>query len=116
MVVLNEHAQPIEPDYFVSEAWTMLRKEAEPGRLRYPNNQVVFLISEAHRIPSADGGIKIPVETVFAESAPANSPADLFAADLRRRWAEFNGAGTLDWPGPIREVTTRDPATVFKTR
>jgi hypothetical protein len=94
----------------------MLRKEVEPGRLRYPHNQVILLISEAHRIPSADGGEMIPVETIFAESAPANSPADLFATDLRRRWAEFNHAGTLDWPGPIRDVTTRDRATMFKTR
>ena len=116
VVVLNEHAQLIEPDYFVFKAWTMLHKEAEPGRLRYPNNQVVFLISEAHRIPPADGSEKIPVETIFSEAAPANSPADLFAADLRRRWAEFNHAGTLDWSEPIREVTTRDPAMMFKTR
>jgi hypothetical protein len=116
VVVLNEHAQLIEPDYFVSKAWTMLRKESELGRLRYPHNQVVFLISEAHRIPSADGSEMIPVETIFSEAAPANSPADLFAADLRRRWAEFNQAGTLDWSGQIREVTTRDRATLFKTR
>jgi hypothetical protein len=116
VVVLNEHAQLIEPDYFVSKAWIMLRKEAKPGQLRYPHNQVVLLISEAHRIPSADGSEMIPVETIFSEAAPENSPADLFVADLRRRWADFNRAGTLDSTGPIREVTTRDPATLFKTR
>jgi hypothetical protein len=106
----------IEPDYFASKAWNMLRKEVEPGRLRYPHNQVGLLISEAHRIPSEDGAEMIPVETIFSDAAPQKSPADLFATELRRRWAEFNHAGDRASQGPIRDVTTRDPAPLFKAR
>jgi hypothetical protein len=116
LVVLNEHAPLIEPDYFTSKAWNMLRKEAEPGRLRYPHNQVVLLISEAHRIPSEDGTEMIPVETIFSDAAVQNSSADLFAIEFRQRWAEFNQAGVRESQGPIRDVTTRDAPPLFETR
>jgi hypothetical protein len=116
VVVLNEHGQLIEPDYFVDKAWDMLRKELEPGKLRYPENQVALCISEAHRIPSADGSDMIPVETVFSEAGLKNPAAESFAEELRRRWAEFNQAGTREWPSPIRDVTTRAAATLFKAR
>jgi hypothetical protein len=116
VVILNEHAPLIEPDYFHDKAWDMLRKEGTLGGLRYPENQVVLLISEAHRIPSADGSEMIPVETTFSDAGASNSAAIFFAEELRQRWAEFNHAGAMEWPGPIRDVTTRDPATLFKTR
>jgi len=114
VVILNEHAPLIEPDYFVVKAWQMLRKENAPGILRYPNNQVVILISEAHRQPSEDRDIR-PVETVFSEAGLKNPTAESFAAEFRRRWADFNDAGTMEWPTPVREVTTRDPAKLFET-
>ena len=114
VVILNEHAQLIEPDYFVDKAWDMLRKETSPGQLRYPENQIALLISEAHRIPTADGTEMIPIETIFSEAGLANPAAVSFAEELRRRWAEFNQAGTLEWIGPIREVTARDPVTRFE--
>ena len=116
VVVLNENAPLIEPDYFVDKAWDMLRKEAEPGRLRYPQNQVAILISEAHRIPSQDGSEMIPVETIFSDAGLANSAAVSFAEEIRQRWAEFNQARAGEWPGPIREVTTREAATLSKPR
>ena len=116
VVVLNEHAQLIEPDYFVDKAWAMLRKEVAPGELRYPENQVAFLISEAHRIPSADGSEMIPVETIFSDAGLSNPAAESFTEELRRRWAEFNRAGASEWSGPIREVTTRDAPKLFKTK
>jgi hypothetical protein len=114
VVILNEHAQLIEPDYFVDKAWDMLRKETSPGQLRYPENQIALLISEAHRVPTGDGAEMVPIETIFSEGGLENPAAVSFAEELRRRWAEFNQAGELDWIGPIREVTVRDPATRFK--
>ena len=36
VVILNEHAQLIEPDYFVDKAWDMLRKEVAPGKTQIP--------------------------------------------------------------------------------
>jgi hypothetical protein len=44
VVVLNEDAQLIEPDYFQDKAWDMFRTELEPGRLRYPENQVAIFV------------------------------------------------------------------------
>jgi hypothetical protein len=114
VVILNEHAQLIEPDYFVDKAWDMLRKEASPGQLRYPENQIALLISEAHRIPMADGTEMIPIETIFSEAGLANPAAVSFAEQLRLRWAEFNQAGALEWIGLIRQVTAREPSTRFK--
>jgi hypothetical protein len=116
VVVLNEHAPLIEPDYFMDKAWDMLHKEVAPGTLRYPHNQVAVLISEAHRIHSSDGSEMIPIETTFSDAGSNNPVAVSSAEELRQRWAEFNHAGTLEWPGPTRDVTTRDPATLFKTR
>lgn len=92
----------------------MFRKESAPGQFRYKENQVALLISEAHRVPSADGTEMIPIETISSEAGLNNPAATTFAEELRRRWAEFNQAGTLDWIGPIRDVTTRDPAKQFK--
>lgn len=113
VVILNEHAPLIEPDYFVVKAWQMLRKELAPGVLRYPDNQVVILISEAHRQPSEEGDMR-PVETVFSEAGLTNPAAESFAVEFRRRWADFNDAGTMEWPHPVREVTTTDPAKLFE--
>jgi hypothetical protein len=58
----------------------------------------------------------IPVETIFFDAGVSNPAAASFAGELRQRWAEFNHAGAREWPGPIRDVTMRDAATLFKTR
>jgi hypothetical protein len=58
----------------------------------------------------------IPVETIFSDAGLSNPTAVSFAEELRLRWAEFNHAGASEWPGPIRDVTTRDAATLFKTK
>ena len=113
VVVLNEHAQLIEPDYFQDKAWNMLRKERSLGELRYPENQVVILISEAHRVLRPDNVEMIPVETAFSDIGLADPRANVFAEELRRSWADFNQAGASEWIGPIRDVTTRHPAREF---
>jgi hypothetical protein len=116
VVLLNEHAPLIEPDYFMDKAWDMFHKELEPGILRYPHNQVAILISEAHRVVSEDGCERIPVETIFSDAGARNPVAESIAQELRERWAGFNEAKADEWPGPIRDVTTRDAAPLFKTR
>lgn len=116
VVLLNEYAPLIEPDYFMDKAWDMFRKESAPGLLRYPANQVALLISEAHRIPSNDSSEIIPTETTYSTAGAKNPIALSFVNEFWERWAAFNGAGARQWPGPIRDVTTRDPATLFKTR
>lgn len=114
VVMLNEHASLIEPDYFHDKAWDMLRKEQAPGHLRYPENQVVILISEAHRVVTRANVEMIPVETTLSDAGLQNPAAEAFAIEIRQRWAAFNGALPSEWVGPIRDVTTRDPARLFK--
>jgi hypothetical protein len=116
VVMLNEHAPLIEPDYFQDKAWDMLRKELAPGQLRYPENQVVILISEAHRVVNAANVEMIPVETSLSEAGVKNPAAEAFAIKLRQRWVDFNQAIASDWIGPIRDVTTRGPAPLFIIR
>ena len=115
VVILNEHAPLIEPDYFQDKAWDMLRKELAPGKLRYPENQAVILISEAHRVVTAADVEMIPVETTFSDAGVKNPIAQAIAEELRQRWADFSQALAGNWLGPIRDVTTRDPAKLFAT-
>jgi hypothetical protein len=114
VVVLNECAPLIEPDYFQDKAYDMLRKELVPGQLRYLENQVVILISEAHRVVTALDQEEIPVETAISDAGRENPAVEAFAAEFRRRWAEFNGAIAIELAGVLRDVTTRDPARLFK--
>ena len=114
-VILNEHAQLIEPDYFVTKTWNMLRKTDPGGTLRYPENQVIIYISEAHRVLNEANQEMIPIETVTTEATGEDSVAMSFASEMRRRWAAFNRGVSTEWDGPIREVRTTNPAKLFKT-
>ncbi len=115
VVVLNENAPLIEPDYFQDKAFDMLRKRLLTGELRYPNNQVVLLISEAHRIPSTDNVVVIPTETTFSEAGNQLPIATHCADILRQRWAEFNQASCVESSDLTRDVTTRDAQKLFRT-
>ena len=115
VVVLNENAPLIEPDYFQDKAFSMLRKQLPTGKLQYPNNQVVFLISEAHRISSANNVQVIPTETTFSESGNQILIATHYVEILRQRWAEFNLAFCVESSDLTRDVATRDPQKLFQT-
>jgi Penicillin binding protein transpeptidase domain len=56
VIILNENAQILEPDYVVSRVWDTLCKRSPKGELRYQNNEVVILISEGHRVLT-DGAV-----------------------------------------------------------
>jgi hypothetical protein len=116
VVILNENAPLIEPDYFQDKSWDMLRKENSAGELRYPENQVVILISEAHRVVTTADVEMIPVETTFSDAGLKNPAAQAFAEELRQRWADFNQAVTGEWLGPTREITPRGAAKLFATK
>jgi hypothetical protein len=115
VVVLNETAQLIEPDFFVDKAFEMLRKRLPTGEIRYPENHVAMLISEAHRIQSNDGEELIPIETVFSEAGNQIPFATVFTEAFRLRWAEFNQSGCMESPDFLRDVITRDPPRLFRT-
>jgi len=60
--------------------------------LRYPNNQVVILISEAHRVLADDPVELIPIETIFSDAGNQIPIATHCADVLKQSWAEFNQA------------------------
>jgi hypothetical protein len=115
VIMLNEHAPLVEPDYFQDKAWDMLRKEQSPGQLRYPHDQIVILISEAHRVVTKQDREEITVETSHSHAGLKNAAVEAFAADFQARWPAFNGALASELVGPIRDVRTRDPPRLFKT-
>jgi hypothetical protein len=114
VIILNDSAPTLEPDAVTIKAAEMLRKVTPAGELRYPENQVVILISEAHRIPSDKNVELIPTSTSFSEQGGQNPFANHFAQVFLSRWAEFNGAlfmGDADvWEG----FEPRDPAKIFQ--
>jgi hypothetical protein len=113
VVILNDSVQLIEPDFVAVQAFETLRKRTATGELRYPHNQVVISISEAHRIPSSEAE-SIPTETVFSESGNTLQIANQYSALLLELWARFNGAGVKS-SAIIRDVVTRDAPKLFRT-
>ena len=114
VVILNDSAPTLEPDAVTIKAAEMLRKVTPENELRYPENQVVILISEAHRIPPVETMELIPTSTAFSERGRQIPFANKFAEALLRSWAEFNGAsfmGDVDvWEG----FKPRDQAKIFR--
>ena len=114
VVILNDNAPTLEPDIVTIKAGEMLRKLTATNEPRYPQNHVVILISEAHRIPSDEAVELIPTSTVFSDSGGQTPLATNFAQAFLRRWAEFNGASFTGDPESWESFKTRDPAKIFK--
>ena len=111
VVVLNEDAQLVEPDYFQDKAWNMFRKELEPGKLRYPENQVAILISEAHRDPSIDGEEVIPMETTFSEAGaetPSRSPSPTTSCCAGPHIVRLSQASCSEQPARLTRAMPRN--------
>lgn len=113
VVILNDSSQFIQPDLVVFKAFDMLRKRLPTGEIRYPNNHVVLLISEAHRVVTNDRRDLIPIETIFSDSGNSLQMATHCADILKRRWVEFNQAEYVDAPVEPRNVRTRDRTKVL---
>jgi hypothetical protein len=114
VVILNDSAPTLEPD--IVKAAEMLRKVTPTNELRYPENHVVILISEVHRIPSDAAVELIPTSTAFSESGGRMPLATSFAEALLRRWAEFNNALFMGDPESWEGFETRGPAKMFRVR
>jgi hypothetical protein len=116
VMILNDNAQILEPDFVVVKAFDMLRKCLPTGELRYPNNPVVILISEAHRVLADDPVELIPIETIFSDAGNQLPIATHCANILNQSWAEFNQASYVESSDRTRDVRTRDPQKVFLTK
>jgi hypothetical protein len=113
VVVLNEAAQLLFPDIATVKLFDMLRKRRQDGELRYTNNQVIIVISEAHLINTADNATVFSMSTIYSDAGNANLFVTTFAEDLKKQWAAFNGAGYVDSPELWENFRTRDPVPVF---
>jgi hypothetical protein len=115
VVILNDNIQLIEPDYATVKAFEMLRKTLPSGEIRYPSNQVVVLISEAHRVRSGGAVEPIPIDTIFSDEGNKLPLATECADALRQSWAEFNGTHCVEDANLARDVQPRDPEQLFRT-
>jgi hypothetical protein len=113
VVILNDFAQVLRPDYVVHKAFHVLRKKVN-REIRYQNIHAVILISEAHRIISDLDHELIPMETIYSDAGNKLQIATLFADYLKMRWANFNGAGYLGSPAHWRDVRTHNPMKAFE--
>jgi hypothetical protein len=93
----------------------MLRKCLPKGEMRYPDNQVVMSISEAHRVLSNDPVELIPIETIFSDAGNQLPIGKRCSDILKRSWAKFNQAYYVEWSDRTRDVRTREPQKVFQT-
>jgi hypothetical protein len=71
------------------------------------------VISEGHRVPTVDAVDLVPTETIFSEAGSKRLVASYAARILCQKWAEYNGASHVEWPGSTRDVKTRDPEKLF---
>ncbi len=92
VVILNEAAGSLFPDAVRYRVQKTLCKKARDGALRYPHNDVVIIISEAHKIKGLSTVPTIPILMVVSASRKRGDIALAFANDLARNWAAFNGA------------------------
>jgi hypothetical protein len=113
VVVLNESASLLFPDISTIKLFDMLRKRRRDGSLRYPNNHVIVLISEAHVIEAGPGITMHNVSTVYSEAGNGVPFATTFVERLNRNWAAFNGAGYLQSSELWDHFTARRPIKQF---
>jgi hypothetical protein len=113
VVILNDGAQVIGPDFVCVKAFDMLRLRLPTGEIRYPQNQVVILISEAHRVLVDHPAEVIPIETIFSDSGNQLPIATHYTDMLKQRWAEFNKASYIESSNQTRDVRTREPMKPF---
>jgi hypothetical protein len=108
VIILNDAAQMIGPDFVAIKAFEMLRKKTPSGAIRYPSNQVVLVISEAHRVVTPEPVELVPIETIISETGQQNPLVAQLATTLVKRWAEFNGVSYVEDADMGRIARPRD--------
>ena len=109
VVVLNEHAPLLFPDIATVKLFDMLRKRRPDGELRYVENQVIILISEAHVIEFDQDATIFSVATVYSDAGNERPSLTAFEENLKRGWAAFNNAGYLEESEHWDNFRARDP-------
>lgn len=90
LVFLNEKATILDPEIIHYSLSQVFQKKSNDGSLRYPHNNGVILISDAHLMNTPKGKFK----TYMTFTSPHGNAADIvrqFSDKLLRAWAKFNG-------------------------
>jgi hypothetical protein len=93
LVILNESAHTLQPDLIDYGLRHVFQKKTDNGALRYPHNDGVVVISEAHALVSREGR-GMPC---FAATAPQGRSREVvaFSDALIYAWAAFNNLPIL---------------------
>ncbi|HUL46210.1 MAG TPA: hypothetical protein VLV25_03865 [Steroidobacteraceae bacterium] len=90
VVILNESARTLHPDLIRYGSSQALLKRKDDGSIRYPHNDGVIMISEAHTDTSLPGG----AAPCFSSPTPhtrSEQSVRTFSDSLVQAWATFNG-------------------------
>ena len=90
LVILNEKAKVLEPRVVHYGLASTFQKRSEDGSLRYPHNDGVILISEAHAADTPNG-TRIPIISFTSPHGRANEQFVQFCDVFLMAWAKFNG-------------------------
>jgi hypothetical protein len=109
VVVLIEHAPLLFPDIATVRLFDTLRKRRPEGELRYVENQVIILISEAHVIESEQNATMFSMATIYSDAGNERPLLSAFVESLKQGWAAFNNAGYLEESEHWDNFRPRDP-------
>jgi hypothetical protein len=90
LVILNEKAKVLEPRVVHYGLASVFQKRSVDGSLRYPRNDGVILISEAHAA-NTPNGVRIPIVPFTSPHGKANEQFTQFCDIFFEAWARFNG-------------------------
>lgn len=90
LVILNEKASMLDPQVVHYALANVFQKKCADGSLRYPANDGVILIPEAHAIDTPQG-LRIPLLKFTSPQSRANERFLQFCDELFEAWSNFNG-------------------------
>jgi hypothetical protein len=109
LVVLNECAPCIFPDIAADRLFSSLNKAGTDGGRRYPHNQAIIFISEAHIMSGRQDATIFSTATLYAVEYGEHPTLNLFTKSLLQGWAKANGAGFAEETTPWGDYQARDP-------
>jgi hypothetical protein len=95
VVILNEKVSTLSPDVIHYGLSYVFRKISGDGSLRYPHNNGVILISEAHIADIPHPGKVFPILVFTSPHGRGKADVGHFSSMLMERWAKFNGVPLL---------------------
>ncbi len=91
LVILNETSYTLDPQIIAHRAAHALREGENQGRLRYPHNQIVILLQEAHTVEQTGDQRKL-LQLILRGPSTVSYPGLYECAErFLTAWARYNG-------------------------